>query len=345
MDIESMKKDLPIAVQQAGDIKLHGTLIDDGWLQHIRFDNGKPHLVAILILSEIIYWYRPTVILNEEDSQIKEIKKKFKADKLQKSYQALADRLGVTKRQAQDACKFLSALKLITIEQRTVEWKDDKKLGNVTFLEPVIENVRKISCMCKEYIDPITFQRDSLDPVTLESDSPITVESDTPIPSESNTPVTPESDTLHRLPVPQTTSVTETPVNSQSVSLSGDDGSIDGLEEILKVLSHEYIREQKIRPEFLKSIEGAITHLYFLNSFEVEGADIPQKIVRKVLAQLTPYCIDHTYNKFNEYTKVNDIANPKRYLQVILYNSVHDEELSMMSKVNYDVHGNGRTRS
>ena len=131
--------------------------------------------------------------------------------------------------------------------------------------------------------------------------------------------------------------------NNPSVSLSTEeDKQTDGLEQILQVLKNDYIKQSGIRQEFLRSIEGVITQMYFSNYLKIDGATIPQKIARKVLSQLTPFCIEHTHQKFDEYTRLNEVKNPKKYLQTILYNSVYDEEISITTTVNYNVFGNGR---
>lgn len=343
----TIKRDLPKTVQEAGEIQLHGTLIDDGWFQHLRFDNGEPYMIAILVLSEIFYWYKPTVIKDENSGKIIEMKKKFNADKLQKDYKALGAKFGVSTRTAKSACYFLRDRGLITIELRTVPVVIKGKptnLGNVTFFEPVLDNIRKISCMCKQYSDPT--------PYTFESISP-------PCTSESISPCTFESTTLHRLPSTKIMSNTEGISNSvpfvpnivknniikspsvrQSVTM--DDGLTDGLEEILKVLDDEYLKPLEIRPETLKSIEGIITHLFYVaKPIEISGASYPPKAILKTLKQLTPVCIEHTVMKYEEYSKVNNIINSNKYLQTVLYNSVYDEGTSMTSEINYKIHGNG----
>lgn len=345
---KNIKSELPKIVQEAGEIQLHGTLIDDGWYQHLRFENGVPNMIAILILSEVFYWYRPTVIKDEASGKILEVKKKYHADKLQKDYKSLGERFGVSKRMAQNACYFLRDHGLITIENRTVPVVvrgQKKNLPNITFIEPVLENIRKISCMCKEYCVPdyITFESD------IPSEGDIPFESDTPsesdIPFESIPYVPFESDTLHRLPSTENTK----PITSLSVcpSVVGPktDEPTDGLEEILDVLNNEYLKPLEIRPATLKIIEGIITNLYYsTKSTEIGGALLPPKVILKTLKQLTPYCIEHTVNKYEEYSRLNDIRNSPKYLQTVLYNSVYDEGISITSELNYKVHGNGRKR-
>ncbi|MDB2126054.1 hypothetical protein PMX40_19060, partial [Clostridium paraputrificum] len=71
-------------------------------------------------------------------------KKKFKKDKLQKTYEALGERFGLSKRQAKLACDYLKEKGIITVEFRTIK-AGDRTLPNVMFVEPVIEELKKIT--------------------------------------------------------------------------------------------------------------------------------------------------------------------------------------------------------
>ncbi|WP_255259229.1 conserved phage C-terminal domain-containing protein [Bacillus thuringiensis] len=144
-------------VMKIARINLRGNTMDQGWFKHLTLDNGKPYMVAITVLSEIFYWYKPTEIRDEKTNEIR-YKQKFKADKLQKSYQQLADSFGFTKRQVLEACKYLLKKKLIMIEFRTII-VNGTRLNNVMYVEPVVENIQKISIL---YQDPITLERDTL---------------------------------------------------------------------------------------------------------------------------------------------------------------------------------------
>ncbi|MCT6947887.1 MAG: DNA replication protein DnaD, partial [Bacillus thuringiensis] len=47
-------------VIQVARINLQGNTLDQGWFKYLTLENGKPYMVAITILSEIFYWYKPT---------------------------------------------------------------------------------------------------------------------------------------------------------------------------------------------------------------------------------------------------------------------------------------------
>jgi hypothetical protein len=99
----------------------------------------RPHLLAITIMAEIIYWYRPSIEVDDRTG-IVSYNQKFHADKLQKSYAEMAKKFGVEKRQAKEACDLLRRLGLISIEFRTIE-VSGSKLNNVIFIEPNLERL------------------------------------------------------------------------------------------------------------------------------------------------------------------------------------------------------------
>ncbi|MDA2439634.1 DnaD domain protein [Bacillus cereus] len=155
-------------VLQIGQINFRGNVIDHGWFKTLTLDNGKPNIVAITILGEIVYWYKPTEVRSEESSQV-QYKQKFKADTLQKSYQQLADSFGFTKRQVKEACDFLKERGLIKIEFRTI-LVNGTKCNNVMYVEPVPEMIQKISIIYWGNGNPPTLKSNS--PITLESKAP-----------------------------------------------------------------------------------------------------------------------------------------------------------------------------
>lgn len=141
-------------VMKIARINLRGNTMDQGWFKHLTLENGKPYVVAIVLLGEVYYWYTPTEIRDEETNELT-YKQKFKADKLQKSYAQLAETFGFTKRQVKDACDFLKDKKLVKTELRTIVINGVKH-NNVMFIEPVPEEIMKISIL---YQDPGTLER------------------------------------------------------------------------------------------------------------------------------------------------------------------------------------------
>jgi DnaD/phage-associated family protein len=143
-------------VKEIGQINLRGNIFDHGWFEYLKLENGKPNMIAITILGEIVYWYKPTEERDEETNEVI-YKQKFKADMLQKSYQQLADSFGFTKRQVKDACDYLKEKNLLHIEFRTI-MVNGVPHNNVMYVEPISENVRIISKLYHPDT-PVTLER------------------------------------------------------------------------------------------------------------------------------------------------------------------------------------------
>lgn len=131
-------------VAEIGKISFAGNITPPLWYKWIR-KNKSAHLLAITLLSDIVYWYRPTVIRDEDTGDIKETRRKFKSDKLQKSYQSYADQFGVSKDSVRDAISLLVSLELITREFRNEMSPTGIFLSNVMYLEPIPAKIAYIT--------------------------------------------------------------------------------------------------------------------------------------------------------------------------------------------------------
>lgn len=112
-----------------------GNVIPLNWYKTITRDNNKPNLNAITILSDIVYWYKPVVVRNEETGDEERLKKKFKGDLLQRSYQSYAEQFGISKREATNAIIALEKIGVIKRCFRTIETEKGVVLNNVLFIE------------------------------------------------------------------------------------------------------------------------------------------------------------------------------------------------------------------
>ena len=115
-------------------LQFTGNVIPSTWYHTIKKETGKPNLNAIIILADIVYWYRPVEIRDEVTGQLCGFKKKFQADILQRNYQQLADQFGITKRDAVNAVVELEKLGVVTRVFRTVSIKG-QLYSNVMFLD------------------------------------------------------------------------------------------------------------------------------------------------------------------------------------------------------------------
>jgi len=121
-----------------------GNVIPMQWFDRIKLGD-KPDTIAIILLSDIVYWYRPIEVRDETTGKIIEYRKKFKADKLQRSYQAFSNIFGFTKRQVRDAIHRLNDLGIINLDFRTINTDSGMVLGNVLFIGLNVEKLGEIT--------------------------------------------------------------------------------------------------------------------------------------------------------------------------------------------------------
>ena len=74
-------------VDESATLNITGNVIPHIWYKTIVKESGKPYLTAIVILADIVYWYKPTEVRDERTGQIVAFKKRFSADLLQRNYQ------------------------------------------------------------------------------------------------------------------------------------------------------------------------------------------------------------------------------------------------------------------
>lgn len=121
-------------VDQMSRLQITGNVIPISWYQTIRKPTGKPNLTAIVILADIVYWYRAVEVRDEQTGQLIGLKKKFKSDLLQRSYQQMAEQFGITKRDATNAIVELEKLGVVRRVFRTQEINGQVS-SNVLFLD------------------------------------------------------------------------------------------------------------------------------------------------------------------------------------------------------------------
>jgi hypothetical protein len=178
------------AVDEIGRMNLAGNLTPASWYQHIKFANGKTDLAAVTILADVVYWYRPVEIRDEETGATIGWRKKFAGDMLQRGYAQLAEQFGLSKEQARDACHRLRDAGLLRIEIRNnVRYGDGMIANNVVYLEPMPEAVAAITYNFKrgappQAVTPNAIAQSNLDSVAMQPTPPADVETNTEITTE-----------------------------------------------------------------------------------------------------------------------------------------------------------------
>lgn len=145
-----MSRNIPSPeVMAIGQINITGNVTPATWWKHIRLPGGRPDSTAIVLLSEIVYWYRPTEVRDEHTGALIGYRQRFRGDKLQRNYQSFADQFGFSKRQVTDALKRLRDAGLITLELRNIDAPglDGVKMYNVLFIGIMAERIAEITSL------------------------------------------------------------------------------------------------------------------------------------------------------------------------------------------------------
>ena len=124
---------LPPAVAEIGKIHFTGNIIPHQWYQHLRLSSG-PDMPAILLLAEIVYWYRPYQILTHDGRPM--LRKHFDGDMFQASAAYFNAKLGLTKDQVRKGLKRLEEGGYIRREYRYLVQQGIVR-NNVMYIEPI----------------------------------------------------------------------------------------------------------------------------------------------------------------------------------------------------------------
>lgn len=136
-----------VECDQLMTFQITGDIIPRSWYKTITKKNSsgeKPHLLAISILGEIVYWYRPTEIRDEHTGEITGYKKKFASDLLQKTYDELAKTYGCSKDTITEAIVFLEKLGVIKREFRTITI-GNIVCNNVLYIRLIVTRLKELT--------------------------------------------------------------------------------------------------------------------------------------------------------------------------------------------------------
>lgn len=238
-------------MQELKDFHLTGNVIHTTWFKTITKENGKADLVAINILGEIVYWYKPTEIRAEITGEHLGWRNKYKDDLLQKSYSSLAEQFGLGERQVKDAIIRLEKLGVIKRVFRNIV-NNGMILNNVLYIELSLDGLRKISTLPLKDEDSVEKGH-----LSHEKGTPPTPKCDTP-PVEKGQPPhgkgiapTPECHTNTEI----TTEITTETNNIQSEIVLGADAPIYSTQSQVQNVIDDW-NNNKYLPKLQKWVSG-----------------------------------------------------------------------------------------
>lgn len=135
-------------VDAMANVNISGNIISPIWYRTVVKEDGKPHFLAIAILSDVVYWYRPRIVRDESTGNVIRATKRFADDLLQRGSKALAEQFGVSKRQITEALRMLEQIGVITRHYRIIErtYGDETiKIANVQYIELHVSKLIELS--------------------------------------------------------------------------------------------------------------------------------------------------------------------------------------------------------
>lgn len=131
-------------VDEIATLNITGNVIPQAWYYTIVNEKGKVNYLAINILADIVYWYRPTEHRDETTLAVSYTKKFQDTDYLQRSYDQLMQIFNITKKQAYDAIVALEKLGVIKRHFRTI-YTTSIPIANVMFIELIPEVLKELT--------------------------------------------------------------------------------------------------------------------------------------------------------------------------------------------------------
>ena len=308
-------------VDRVSEISITGNIIPNVWYKTLCMDNGKPYLIAISILADIVYWYRATEVRDENSGELTGYRKKFKADFLQRSYQQICQMFNISKKQAREALKFLADNGVVIQHLRDVITKDGTRLHNVMYLELVPERLYELTYPHLD--DRVVPCREPCSDAEGTTVIPFRERGSYPE-GRTNTDITTDNST-------------------------GDyNNQIDGTDavEIYRQIIKENIEYENLlqgcsigEKEYVDEIVDLLTELVAVDREHVliAGASYPYQVVKGKLLKLNSDHIRYVMGCMKKNT--SKVRNIKSYLLSALFNAPNTINHYYQAEVNHDLYG------
>lgn len=310
-------------VKEVGDLKFFGNIIPNIWFKTVT-KNNRPNLLAISLLAEIVYWYRPIEEIDETTGETIGYQKKFAGDMLQKSYDELAKNYNVSKRQITDAIIFLEDISVIKRVFRTVEYANGVKSNNVLFIDLNVDTLRRLTY-----------------PDVADASEPECESNQNPAEQVAENPVTKNRETYHEKSG-EVSPKNVTPITKNRETNTENTTKINNIIYYNHIISHPSIRDETER-----MFKQQIDYVYLCDEYEtssiemgvvdacvdisceilasqgkyifISGAKRSLESVKSALYKLTIHDIESIVKNLTDIG--HEIKNPKKYLLASLINA------------------------
>lgn len=311
-------------VDEVSEMNFTGNVIPLTWFKTMIGDTGKPMLLAIDLLADIVYWYRPKEIRDEDTGDLIGFQKRFKADFLQRSYRQIEQRFGVTRKQARGAIDYLCSIGVIKKHLRNEMTSMGMPLHNNMYLELVPERLKELTYPQSDDDVPLREPRCALEGTRV-------------VPSRAEGGAQ-----------KVTTCTENTTENSTRDYIPSIYSGLDGM-EIMK--AYEEIIKENIEYEYLiqdnssrdrEAIDEIVRLMTDIVSIKrdcvyIGGTAYPYEVVKSQFLKLKNEHIRYVMERMRQNT--SKVKNIKNYLLTALYNAPNTIDNYYSAEVNHDLYG------
>ena len=131
-------------VNAVGKMAITGNVIPESWYKTVVSPNGRVNMLAVNLLADIVYWYRPMEIRDEITGDVTWKKKFADDDYLQRNYSKICEKYNVSTKQAREALIVLETLGVVKRHFRTIE-TEMGKCPNVMYIELIPDALYKLT--------------------------------------------------------------------------------------------------------------------------------------------------------------------------------------------------------
>jgi hypothetical protein len=151
---------LPVAVLAISQIHFEGDIIPQEWFKHIKTSSGETDAIGILILADLISWYRPIRAQNENTGEPLPPRQKFEEDMFRATETYYQNKFGFNKDQIEQALTRLE--KTGYIRQEISDFKTKVSITQIRYIEPIPSKILEITYPNNIGIDKFSFQNDQM---------------------------------------------------------------------------------------------------------------------------------------------------------------------------------------
>lgn len=315
--------------------KMHINSIPEAWYRTIRMKN-QPHAIAILILWDLLYWYKWTELRDEKSGMVIGYKKKFRDNLLQRSYADIAAKFGISKRQATDVISFLQTLGLLKKVFRTIN-VNGIKCSNVLYIELIPSKIKEFSSEINNISDENKTLDEDTEPQNCDTYHEISGEVYTSEQGEVSTPKRETNTTISHtnsqsISKPCTSKAGKNQTQKYSVflnSLSETDRSM-----FEKCVTELYEFRRNIDPKFIRNSSQLLKWQFdlalFANKENRDSQEIYDTLTFALSSKFWSSIMFTPENLIKNYEKIFQKANIKS-----LSSKVANDKVSFADEINF----------